>query len=153
MGYRRIADWRMVNEIYQYRGEIISADITGTNSGQFGHANGIPLCPAAPTGFVWEFVSLAWFFKYATAAYTAGGNVTVNWDGGGAAITGLVSAANSFGASADKLGLLVPLAAAYTPLVAATAVNLVAASAFTQPGTAAGYISYKLTLRQHKTGL
>jgi hypothetical protein len=77
-------------------------------------------------------------FTYSTAAYTGGGNITVNIGGGGAALTGLVSFANSIGASANKVVQFVPLATAGIAHSTAESINLVAASAPTQPGTAAG---------------
>lgn len=131
---------------------ISSAAIVGVAAGQLGHANGVELVPAPAAGSVNEFVSAVLIYDYATAAYTDGGNITVNWVGGGA-ITGLVSAANSLGAGADKVVHFVPLAAAAGAMVVASAINLVAAAAFTQPGTAAGVVRVKVTYRVHVTAL
>lgn len=119
---------------------ISSANITGTGAGQFGHANGVIIAPVAPAGFVLNFDSAVLSYTFATAAYTAGGNVTVNIGGGGAALSGLVSAANSVGAAASKIVQFVPLATAGIAHSTAESINLVSSAAFTQPGTAAGTI-------------
>lgn len=123
-------------------GVISSTDITGTAAGQFGHAQGYPIVtPVASNKVVIpKLIILA--YDFSVAAYTAGGNVTLNNSGGGSARTGLISAANSFGAAADKLVSLLPLAAAGFNETAGLGLNLVAAAAFTQPGTAAGIIRY-----------
>lgn len=133
------------------RGTIVPADIVGTGAGQLGHANGYPLVAAPGAVFMLELLSAVFFYDFITAAYTAGGNVTINWGAGGAAITGLISAANSFGAAADKQFQLNPLAAAALALVLNAGINLVAAAAFTQPGTAAGIIYYTVNYRIHPT--
>jgi hypothetical protein len=131
---------------------IASAAITDTSAGQLGHADGVVLVAAPAAGKALELVSAVVIHDYAGAAYTAGGNVTVNW-AGGAAITGVVSAANSFGAAADKIYQLLPLAAAGNAMSVATGLNLVAASAFTQPGGATGVGRVKVAYRVHTTGL
>ena len=87
-------------------------------------------------------------YTYATAAYTGGGNVTVNINGG-AALTGVVSAANSLGAASSNIIQFVPLATAGIALTANKGLNLVAASAFTQPGTAAGTVKVFFAYRIH----
>lgn len=133
--------------------EIPSAAITGTAAGQLGHANGVPLAAAPGADYALELVSAVMVNDRDTAAYGGGGNVTINWSGGGAAVTGLVSAANSLGAANDTRHLFVPLAAAAMPLVANAGFNLVAASAFTQPGTAAGVLRLTIRYRVHRLGL
>ena len=126
---------------------ISSANITGTAAGQLGNASGVVLVPDPAAGSLIELVSVILSFTYSTAAYTGGGNITVNSDGG-SALTGLVSAANSLGASANKIVQFVPLSTVGNALVSAKGLNLVAASAFTQPGTAAGtvivYCNYRV---------
>lgn len=139
--------------IKYYSVTISSADITGTGAGQFGHANGYPLLSAPAAGEVIEFLSAVIMYDYATAAYTAGGNVSVNYAGGGAALSGTVSAANSFGAAGDKIAVLLPTTPTNNQLSAATGVNLVTSAAFTQPGTAAGVARVKIAYRIHTTGL
>jgi hypothetical protein len=134
-------------------GTISSANLTGTSAGQFGHANGVVLVPPQGAHNVVELVSVLLAYEFATAAYTAGGNITVNNAAGGAAISGLVSAANSVGASANKTVLFVPLATAGIAIVENGGLNLVAASAFTNPGTAAGVINWIANYRVMATGL
>lgn len=132
---------------------ISSANITGTSAGQLGHANGYELIAAPGAGKAVEVISAVVILDYATAAYGGGGNVTVNYGGGGSALTGAVSAANSLGASGDKIALVLATAPTNNQLSANTGVNLVAASAFTQPGTAAGVVRVKVAYRIHTTGL
>lgn len=128
---------------------IPSADITSTSAGKFGHANGETLVAAPGAGFALEFVSAVMSYTFATAAYTGGGNVTINWGAGGAAITGLISAASSIGAGSSNITQFVPLSTVGFAVSSNTALSLVAASAFTQPGTAAGTIKVFLTYRVH----
>lgn len=132
---------------------ISAADIVATGAGKLGHAQGYPLVAAPGAGKVLELLSAVLIFDYATAAYTGGGNVSVNIGGGGAALTGVVSAANSIGASADKIVNFKPLSTAGVALTKNTGLNLVAASAFTQPGTAAGVVRVKVAYRIISTGL
>lgn len=131
---------------------ISAADIVATGAGKFGHANGYPLVAAPAAGSALSLISATLVYDYATAAYTGGGNITVNY-AAGSAITGLVSAANSVGAAADKVVQFVPLSTVGNPLAVATGINLVAAAAFTQPGTAAGVIRVQVAYRVHVTGL
>jgi hypothetical protein len=131
---------------------ISSADITGTSAGQFGHANGFPLVVPQGTDVVVQLVAAAMFYDFGVAAYTAGGNITINLDGGGAALTGLVSAANSVGAASDKIASFVPLSTAGVVLTANNGLNLVSSAAFTQPGTATGVIRVVVKYRIIATG-
>jgi hypothetical protein len=131
---------------------ITAAMVTATGAGNLGHASGVPLIAAPPTGYVLEFISAFFIYDYATAGYSAGGNLTVNL-AGGAALTGVLSAANSFGATADKVYQFVPLSTAAFAMTPATGLNLVAAVAFTQPGTAAGVARVKCAYRVWPTGL
>lgn len=144
--------WNIAKHEYMAIGTITSADITGTASGQFGHANGYPLV-TVPTGYVAELLSVIAIYDYSTATYGGGGNVTVNESGGGSAVTGLISAANSFGAATDKIVRWIPLSTAAANLTAATGWSLVAGAAFTQPGTAAGVIRYIVRYRVWQTNL
>lgn len=137
----------------QFSGTIISADITGTGVGQFGNANGYPIIPAQGVHTVIELISVIMIYDFITAAYGAGGNITVNRAAGAGALTGLISAANSVGAAVDKIVQFMPLTTAGFNLTENEGVNLVSAAAFTQPGTAAGVIRYVSTCRIHATGL
>lgn len=132
---------------------IPAADIVATTAGKLGHASGQPLVAAAGAGTVIELVSAFLIYDYDTAAYTAGGNLTINWGSGGAALTGLVSAANSLGAAGDKIVLFVPLATAGIAMLTNVGLNLVSSAAFTQPGTAAGVVRVKVSYRIHLTDL
>lgn len=137
----------------QATGTISSADITGTGAGQFGHANGYILLAGQGAHNVVELISGIFVYDFATAAYTAGGNVTINRSGGAGALTGLISAANSFGAAGDKIVQFLPLTTAGINLTENEGLNLVTTAAFTQPGTAAGVIRYVLNYRVHATAL
>jgi hypothetical protein len=132
---------------------ITAADIVATGAGKFGHANGYPLVASPGATKVLELLSAVMIYDYATAAYTAGGNITVNISGGGAALTGLISAANSVGAAADKIVGFVPLSTTGIALTKDTGVNLVSSAAFTNPGTAAGVIRVKVAYRVHTHAL
>ena len=138
--------WTLVNANITAAIDISAADIVGTTAGAFGHASGVPLVADPGAGKAIELVSVVLNYKYDTAAYGGGGNITVN-SNGGSALTGLVSAANSVGASADKVVQFVPLATAGNAITSNKGLNLVAASAFTQPGTAAGTIRCFVTYR------
>jgi hypothetical protein len=128
---------------------ITSANITDTAAGHLGHANGVILVADPAAGLQIELVSVVMSFTFGVAQYTAGGNVTVNISGGGAALTGLVSAANSIGNAASKVVQFVPLSTVGNALTSAKGFNLVAASAFTQPGTATGTVKCFVTYRTH----
>lgn len=138
--------------LQQVSGVITPANIIGTGAGQLGHANGVILIPAAGLHVVTELVSVVAHFKFVVAAYTAGGNITVNQGAGGAALTGLVSAANSLGNAASKSVAFVPLSTAAIPLVENGPINLVSSVAFTNPGTAAGTVTWVANFRQYATG-
>lgn len=131
---------------------ITAADIVATGAGKFGHASGVVLVADPGAGKAVEHISTTLIYDYSTAAFTGGGNISVN-SNGGSALTGVVSAANSVGAAADKIVQLVPLATAGNALTVNKGLNLVSASAFTQPGTAAGVIRVKVAYRVHTTGL
>lgn len=134
-------------------GSIASADITSTDAGKLGHAQGYPLLSAVGTHNAPEFISCALFYDYAGAGYANGGNVTVNLSGGGAAQSDPVAAADLCGAVADKAVVLrPPTATAGVALVENAGLNLVAASAFTNGGSATGVLRYALVYRVHATG-
>lgn len=139
------------DKIYRAQGTISAANIIGTSSGQLGHANGYVLVPSYGADKVVELVSAILINEFDTAAYTAGGNTTINISAGGAAMSGLVSNANFIQASADKIIQFVPLAATFNVLVADKGLALVTASAPTNPGTAAGVFHYRVMYRVHST--
>lgn len=127
---------------------VSAANIVATGAGAFGHAAGVPLVADPGAGKAVELVSAVLSTTYAVAAYTAGGNITVN-SNGGAALTGVASAANTLGAGASNIHQFVPLSTAAIALTANKGLNLVAAAAFTNPGTAAGTLKIFVTYRVH----
>lgn len=144
---------KLAESLVQYAEVTISAaDIVATTAGKLGHAAGYPLVADPGATKVVELISAVLIYDYDTAAYTGGGNVSININGG-AALTGVVSAANSLGAAADKIVQLAPLSTAGNALTANKGLNLVAAAAFTQPGTAAGVVRVKVAYRVHTHGL
>lgn len=132
---------------------ISAADIVATAAGKLGHAAGYPVVAAPGAGLAIEFLSGVVILDFGVTAYTDGGNVTFNYSGGGAAVSGAVSAANSVGGSADKTALVLAVAPTNNQLTANAGINLVAATAFTNPGTATGVVRVKVAYRVHVTGL
>lgn len=67
--------------------------------------NGTPvtLVAAPGAGKALRFKSATLIYDFATAAYGGGGDVTIRYGGGGTTLSSTVSAANSFGAAADKI--------------------------------------------------
>lgn len=135
------------------QGVIPSADITGTAAGQLGHAQGFEMVPDYGTDKVVEFISAILTMDFSVAAYTGGGNTTINIGEGGSAVSGLVSNANFIQVAADKIIMFVPLAATFLTLTADRGLNLVSASAPTNPGTAAGVIRFRVVYRVFDAGL
>jgi hypothetical protein len=131
---------------------ISSAAITGTAAGQLGHADGVVLVADPGATKVVEFVSAVLIYDYAGAGYATGGDITVN-SNGGAALSGIVSAANSLGSTSDKLVRFSPLSTIGVAMTANKGLNLVAASAFTNGGSATGVVRVKVAYRVHTHGL
>ncbi len=132
---------------------ISAADIISTSALKLGHAEGYPLVPAQGPNTIVELISALLVYDLVTATYGAGGNITINREAGGSAITGLVSAANSLGSASDAAALFTPLAAAAEVLTANKGLNLVSSAAFTNPGTAAGTVRVATRYRVHQLGL
>src|SRR6266545_6415295 len=128
-------------------GQISPANIIVTGVGQLGHANGVVLVPAAPAKAINELISCVIANDFGTAAYTAGGNVTVNISGGGAALTGLVTTTAFIQSAADIVVELVPLAATRNIYTTANGLALVSSIAPTNPGTAAGVFNWVCSYR------
>jgi hypothetical protein len=118
---------------------ISAADIVATGAGKFGHASGYPLVADPGAGKVVQLVDAILSYTHDTAAFTGGGNTTININGG-AAVTGVIANSAFAAAAASSITELVPLATAGNVKTANKGLNLVTASAFTQPGTAAGTI-------------
>lgn len=117
---------------------LTAAQMILTTAGTLSHANGLIVVPAAPTGFVNIFDRLVVSYTEATAAFTGGGNTTVNIGGGGAALTGLIATTSLWQSASNVIYEFKPLATVATPMTTAQSINLVTASAITNPGTAAG---------------
>ncbi len=130
------------NTVQVATGSISAANIIGTGAGQLGHANGVILVPAAPALGIQQLISCVVANDFLTAAYTAGGNLTVNIGGGGAALTGLVTTTAFIQSAADVIVELVPLAATKNVYTTANSLNLVSSVAPTNPGTAAGIFNW-----------
>lgn len=138
-----------VTDIYSIEVPITAAAIVGTDAGDLGHANGVPLVVAPGSGKFLELISALVIFDGAGGGYTAGGNVTVNL--GTTPVTGIISAANSFGATGQKVYQLQPLTTAGYSALLNTGLNLTAASAFTA-GTGVGVGKVQIQYRVHTTG-
>lgn len=155
VGTLAVPSWSLVDgftTLQQATGVITSANITGTSAGQLGHANGVILIPALGAHVVTELVSVSVFYRFAVAAYTGGGNLTINNGAGGSALSGLVSAANSLTAASSKGFFFAPLTTVGIAFVENGPINLVSSAAPTQPGTAAGVILWFVNYRQYNTG-
>ena len=121
---------------------LTNTTIVGNSAGDLGHAAGVTLVAAVASKII-EPIAIVINFTFATAAYTDGGNVSAKYSGGVDA-TGVCSAANSFGAAASKINVLRPLSGLS---LVNTDLVLVAASAFTDPGTAVGTAAVKTYYR------
>ena len=151
IGAAKVLSAMMNESLIRYTETTISAaDIVSTSAGKLGHANGQEVVAAPGADKALEFVSGVLVYDYATAAYTAGGDLSINHAAGGAAVSGVVSAASSLGATADKTVLLRPVGQS---LVTNAALHLVAAAAFTDPGTAVGVARLRVAYRIHDLGL
>jgi hypothetical protein len=136
----------------QIAGSLTSAQITSVAAGNLGHASGVPILAGQGAHNIVEFISLVLIYDFQVAAYGAGGNTTVNRTGG-AAISSALTAGNGLASAADALGTLVPLAVSAMLTAENEGLSLVAAAAFTQPGTATGVLRWILNYRVHATGL
>lgn len=135
------------NLVQQISGTITAAQIISTAAGGLGHANGFIMVPAAPANFMNQLMSAVLINAFSVAAYTGGGNLTINIGGGGAALTGLIATANFIQAAANKVIEYVPLAAVPNVYTTANPLNLVSSVAPTNPGTAAGVFRYIVNYR------
>lgn len=118
--------------------DLAAADLIDTASGKLSHANGLIVVPAAPTGYVNLFHKMLVSYTFATAAFTGGGNTTVNIGAGGAALSGLIATTTLWQNAASIIQEFVPLSTVAFPITKETSINLKTASAITNPGTAAG---------------
>lgn len=136
--------------------DISSADIVATTAGKLSHAGGVALVAAPAAGKIIELISCLLAYNFAGAGYGGGGNLTVNLTGG-AAISGLVSAANSLGAGSDKIARLAPTMSTNvgpeTAAGVATGLSLVSSAVPWTLGSATGTLRAIVTYRVHDTGL
>lgn len=117
---------------------LTAAQMIATTAGSLSHAQGLIVVPAAPTGYVNILHRAIVSYTFATAAFTGGGNTTFNIGAGGAALTGLIATTTLWQNASSIVQEFVPLSTVAFPITAATSINLVTASAITNPGTAAG---------------
>lgn len=117
---------------------LTAADMIATGAGQLSHANGLTMVAAAPTGYVNVWHRTIVSYTFATAAFTGGGNTTVNIGGGGAALSGLIATTTLWQNASSIIQEFVPLSTVAFPITKETAISLKTASAITNPGTAAG---------------
>ena len=134
--------------IYTAEVDISAADIVAM------YTTPVDVVAAPGAGKALEYVSHTLIYDYDTAAYTGGGTVNISFDGG-AIQSNNIAAANSFGASGDKVYRASSLNAAggYSCLVNTALVITNATGVFVDPGTAAGVGRLKITYRVITTGL
>lgn len=114
-----------------------AAMIDATASIGLSSTDGLLIAPAAPAGFVNVLHRVIVSYTFGVAAYTGGGNTTVNI-AGGAALTGLIATTTLWQNASSIIQMFVPLSTVAFPITTATALKLKTASAVTNPGTAAG---------------
>lgn len=118
--------------------------------------NGAPveIVPAPGIASAIQFISAAVIYDFDTAAYTGGGDVTINYTGGSPVST-TISDANSFASAGDEITGCVALGTAGgIPLLVNTGLSITNATApFSNPGTAAGVGRILVTYRIVATGL
>ncbi len=136
-------------------GTITAANITGPSAGQLGHANGVVLLAGQGATKIVQLISALIEMDFATAAYTGGGVTGIKLSGGGIAVSNTVAAAVFIQAAADISVVLEPPPSLTVPSVYVlnAGLNLVSASAPTNPGTAAGVIKWQLMYRILTTAL
>lgn len=130
-------------------GSITSANITGTSAGQLGHANGVVLLAGQGATKIVQPIACLIEMDFLTAAYTGGGVTGLKLNGGGVAVSNTVAAATFIQAGADISVMLETPPSLTVPSVLPlnNGINLVSASAPTNPGTAAGVIKWTLFYR------
>lgn len=133
---------------------ISAADIVSTTAGKLGHAQGQILVAAPAADHYLELVEAVAFYNFNTHAYGGGGNISINWGAGGAALTGIVAKTVIIGAAADGVVLFKPLTTAGVTLLPATSINMVVATgAFTTDTGSVGTVRVRIRYRIHTGGL
>ena len=136
------------NSIYTVEVAISAADIVAM------YTTPVEVVAAPGAGYALDFVSAVLIYDYDTAAYTGGGDITLEYSGGATTST-TVAAANGFGAAGDKVFSMAHLNAAggYTMPVN-TAIDITnATGVFVAPTGAAGVARIKVNYRTIKTDL
>lgn len=126
---------------------LTATEIVGTSAGDIGHSAGAVLVAAPGAGKILEFVSATLIYTFDTAAYTGGNNDLVIRQGT-TAVSAAIADADLIGDSADDIACVNALSAADIKLTQNSTLNL-AGTAYTQPGTAAGTLSARITYRVH----
>ena len=151
----RAALTKVVADLTAQDARILTAEYSITEANIVG-MNGTPVTVLAAqgAGTAIQFIDAVLIYDYDTAAYTGGGDVTLEYSGG-ATVSTTIAAANSFGASGDKVFSFAALNAAggYTMPVN-TGIDITnATAAFADPGTAAGVGRLKISYRVITTDL
>lgn len=118
------------------------------------NATPVSVVAAPGAGFVLEFLGAVLIYDFATAGYGGGGDVTIRYGGGGTTLSTTVTAANSFGAAADRIANIKMLDTAGGVLLTANTALVItnATGAFTDaPSNGVGRL--KIHYAIHKTGL
>ena len=133
---------------------ISAADLIAVGAGKFGHANGYPLVAGVADNVI-EFISATLIYDQAVKQYTGGGDVTVNWSGGGAALSNKIAKEEFCAHNGDTVNLVTALVPATgISLLTGTGINLVTTVAFADGGVGAlGVVRAKVAYRVHATGL
>ena len=133
---------------------IAAADLIAVGAGKFGHANGYPLVVGIPDNVI-EFLEATLIYDQGVKAYTGGGDTTVNWSGGGAALSTKVANSEFCAHNGDTVNLVKALnPATGISLLTGTGINLVTTVAFADGGVGAiGVVRAKVAYRVHATGL
>jgi hypothetical protein len=134
---------------------ISAADIIAVGAGKFGHAQGYPLVAGPGAGKVLEFLEAVLIYDQGVKAYTGGGDTTVNWESGGAALSTKVANSEFCAHNGDTVNLVKALnPATGISLPVNTGINLVTTVAFADGGVGAvGVVRVKVAYRVHTTGL
>lgn len=137
--------WYQTNNVMRLRAataNLNASTIVGTSSGTLGHASGVTAVSAV-TGYRIMVEQGVLTYTFATAAYTGGGNVYLQYgDNTTVAITNTLSAASTFGAANSRALHFIQAAninaAATYGIGQAVQIATPNGTPFTQPGTAAG---------------
>lgn len=129
---------RKDNELTRFQADVLQKIVPLTPAqitGMF--ANAVELVPAPGPGKAILYLDSLLVYRYGVATYTGGGNVQVRL--GTTVVNTVVSSANSFGATANRIATMRPpvTTALLTENVNLNINNLT--GAFVNPGTATGY--------------